>query len=246
MNVAGPERHGPGDDLVHQTDDWRIHAYVSGIDLARSARNLGIIEDLFVHGLLDRLFDRTAGAIVQFEAIEDVAFRSAHDFHRQTGQLLERVDGHDIARIGQRDRQGAVLPRQQQGLETFGRLEGHELEHGFVDHAPVHVDHLGFGLLGDERRDDVLRDETEADHDLADEAAAPFLLAQCEVKLCLGDVARFQEPLAQALWRSGRNQPRGRLSVQFGDGRGHAGFTICDLRFAISSSSSFSSSSSIA
>ena len=64
MNVAGPERHSPGNDLVHQTDDRRIHAHVGGIDLARSARNLGVIEDLFVHGLLDRLFDRTAGAIV--------------------------------------------------------------------------------------------------------------------------------------------------------------------------------------
>src|SRR5207247_5579401 len=78
MNVAGPERHGPGDDLVHQTDDRRIHAHVGGIDLARlTARNLGIIEALLVHGLLDRLLDRTAGAIVWFEAVGDVVFRTA-------------------------------------------------------------------------------------------------------------------------------------------------------------------------
>jgi len=47
---------------------------------------------------------------------------------------LERVDRHNVARVGQRDCQGAVSCDNNSALDVCG-LEGHELEHGFVDHA---------------------------------------------------------------------------------------------------------------
>ena len=197
MDVAGPKRNGPGDDLVHQPNDGRVHAGVGGVDFAQFvARGLGFVQVLLFDGLLDRFLDGFTGAVVQLDRIKNVAFRSADDFHRQTGQLLQRVDGHHIARVRQRHRQGAVFLRQRQRLQTFGGLEGHQLENRLVDHAAVHVHHFRLGLLGDEIRDNLLRYEPEADQDLANEAAAAFLLAQRQVKLRLRKVTRLEEPFA--------------------------------------------------
>src|SRR6185503_3393082 len=78
-----------------------------------------------------------------------------------------------------------------------------ELEHGLVDHGPVYIDNLGFGLFGDESRDDLLRDEAQADQGLSDKAAVSFFLTPRQVKLRLRDVTRFDQPLTEPGLRVG-------------------------------------------
>jgi len=112
---------GATDDLANQMDDRRIVIRGSGQIEGRFLWGRPLF-GFFVQNPIDRFFNAAGGMIMQLQRIEDFPFRGRHHFDRQGGYLLQGINGHDVQRVRECDRQRVILAGERQrpkALETF-------------------------------------------------------------------------------------------------------------------------------
>ena len=151
----------------------RLTSLMIGASSRSCGRRDGFEGPVFGFPLGRRFFrQRLCGAIdavVACDGGENIGFRSNDRLHVMLRQSADVVDGNDVRGIGHRDDQSLLIVEADghAAVSTGGCLRNHH-DRRRVDVCFVQIDEFEAELLGQDRDQGALRDETELDHDAAD------------------------------------------------------------------------------
>ena len=145
-----------GDEGVHKADRRRLRL-AAVVAAERLERLLGLVDPL--DGLVE--------ALLACEQRADVVERGDGRLHLQAGHHRDVVDRQQVARVGHREQQAAVLEvLDRDGLVAAGHLDLDEPDGAHVDRIDGQVDVVEPEALGEHARKLVIREHAGLDEHL--------------------------------------------------------------------------------
>ena len=170
VDIARAVFDGLHDDKIGQLNDGRLFRrggqLVEIYFLRHFARNLQrVLVRFFLRprlalGILDDVFHRVADGVQVVQLVEDGPFRGDHRHHVQPGEPFHVVERQDVQRVGHRQKQFVVQPRdgqhfmvgghfaRDQAGDFLGNADADQIDGGHVQHAAHGDDHVDFADIG--------------------------------------------------------------------------------------------------
>ena len=100
MNVARAAIDRAGDDLADEADDGGIVVRIPKLAEHFFQRD-GCFRGFLLQDFIDGFLNGVASAVVEVLAIQNVPLRRRNDLDAQPADLMKRVDGDHVKRVGQ-------------------------------------------------------------------------------------------------------------------------------------------------
>ena len=168
MNIACLPAQRLHHDRVHDADDRCAHGLL--FQVRRLRLDLLVLGDfhVVVDGLLERLFQRFLLSRESFEQFVDVALRRDERNDVVLGHRAKIVQGQDVERVAERDRQRVAHPGHGHGQVPLHRVLGHQFDQLLVGSEVREGDGRHPDVFGQRQRQLAGRDQVPLDQQFFD------------------------------------------------------------------------------
>jgi hypothetical protein len=203
MDVRGASPDGVGQDHVDEPNHRSFVGRLLEVENVGFGEGLlAALDDLDVGvGFLElahHVGDTGAGFVKPLEGLPDRRLRRHHRLDLQAGHEAHVVEGEDIGGIGHRQGEGIPHALDGQHAVLLGDLLRHKLQDVRIGIDLCHRDRRNRVLLGQERDEAVLGDETESDQDGPQLVRASLLLGEGPLQLLGRDELLGHQAITEA------------------------------------------------